>query len=369
MRILVLSKRQYTGRDLLDDRYGRLYEIPATLATCGHQVIGLSLSYRQRADGWQRQDDLPGLAWFSVNALPGGLWNYPWRLAEIAAHFRPDIVWACSDAFHAIIGAMLCRYARIPLVIDLYDNFESYAATRLPGVITLFRAACRHASGLTIVSQALRDYVVPIYRIKAPVTIIANGIRCDLFHPQNREIARASLGLPIGVRLIGTAGSISSDRDITSLFDAFMELAVTDSTLYLVYAGPRDGTPYRYRHPRIIDLGILPFERVPEFYSALDVAVICNCNSAFGRYCFPQKLYEIVACHTPLVAAGVGDVRKLLIDYPKNIYEPHDSKDLAEKIREQLDKPRLVDRNPLTWAELGGHLEEFFQLVINYSVK
>lgn len=40
MRILVLSKRRYTGKDLLDDRYGRLYEIPAGLVARGHAVVG-----------------------------------------------------------------------------------------------------------------------------------------------------------------------------------------------------------------------------------------------------------------------------------------------------------------------------------------
>ena len=32
MRVLVLCKRQYTGRDLLDHRYGRLHALPVGLA-------------------------------------------------------------------------------------------------------------------------------------------------------------------------------------------------------------------------------------------------------------------------------------------------------------------------------------------------
>jgi len=32
MRIVVLSKRQYTNKDVIDDRYGRLWEIPMALA-------------------------------------------------------------------------------------------------------------------------------------------------------------------------------------------------------------------------------------------------------------------------------------------------------------------------------------------------
>lgn len=362
MRILVLSKRQYTGKDLLDDRYGRLYEIPSALTACGHEVVGVTLSYRRRAAGWYRRDDLPGLAWFAINALPVGFWQYPRRLAEIVAGFRPEVVWACSDAFHAIAGAALSQVTGIPLVIDLYDNFESYTATRLPGVVPLFRAACRRAAGLTVVSQALCDYVVPAYGINAPVTVVGNGVRCDLFYPRDREAARASLGLPIGVRLVGTAGAISADRGIAVLFDAFMELAAGDPSLHLVFAGPRDATPCRYRHPRILDLGVLPYERVPELYSALDVAVVCNRDSAFGRYCFPQKLHEIIACHTPLVAAEVGDMWELLINHPDSLYQPGNASNLAQKIDKQLDSPHLINRTPLTWMELSHKLEDFLQI-------
>ena len=44
-KILVITKRQYTGKDLLDDRFGRLREIPLALAEKGYKVQGLCLSY------------------------------------------------------------------------------------------------------------------------------------------------------------------------------------------------------------------------------------------------------------------------------------------------------------------------------------
>ena len=51
MRILVLTKRQYMGKDLLDDRFGRFRELPLALARLGHEIQGISLSYRRRAEG------------------------------------------------------------------------------------------------------------------------------------------------------------------------------------------------------------------------------------------------------------------------------------------------------------------------------
>lgn len=403
MRILVLSKRQYTGKDLLDDRYGRLYEIPAGLAARGHAVVGVALSYRRRDEGWwfgdmdarwgdarrpggrtergpgserglergpERPpgrpgepavlpaDVRPGAAWLGINALPWGVWRYPRQLSRIAADFRPDVVWACSDAFHAIFGALFSRATGVPLVIDLYDDFESFAATRLPGVAPAFRAACRRAAGLTVVSRTLRDHVVAAYGIRAPATVVGNGVRRDLFHPRDRQQARAAFGLPADARLIGTAGALSADRDIGVLFDAFVALADADPALHLVVAGPRDGTPASYSHPRIIDLGELALERVPDLLSALDVAVVCNRDSAFGRHCFPLKFHEIVACGTPVVAARVGDVATLLAGDPDRLYAPGDAADLARGVAGQLAAPRPTTDLPAPgWDELSAVVE------------
>lgn len=358
MRVLVLSKRQYTGKDLLDDRYGRLYQIPAGLARRGHELTGLVLSYRRRGTSHSIESSA-NPRWRSIDALPAGVWRYPAELARTLKAARPDVIWACSDAYHAILGAAVSRMTGIPLVVDLYDNFESFGATRVPGIQPLLRAACRQARALTVVSRSLRDLVAARYGVDGPIAVVGNGVDPDLFARRERPQARARLDLPADARLIGTAGAISAGRGIAALFDAFMRLSETDSSLYLVFAGPRDETPSRYRHPRIIDLGELPFERVPDVYSALDVAVICNLDSDFGRYCFPQKLFEIVACGTPMVAAAVGDVSIALSGHPESLYRPGDTAQLAERIAAQLANPRpLSDLTVPSWDDWSGEVEQ-----------
>ena len=58
------------------------------------------------------------------------------------------------------------------------------------------------------------------------------------------------------------------------------------------------------------------------FINSLNLAVICYSDSAQGRYSFPQKAYEILACRVPLVAASVGTMQDLLKDQPKCLFEP-----------------------------------------------
>lgn len=137
MRILVLTKRQYMARDLLNDRYGRFRELPLALSAIGHEVRGLCLSYRQRDESDVEDRESGGcVRWRSLNAqrlLDFGVNGY-WRsINQLGLSSYFDVVWACSDAPHALLGVRAARRLGAKLVIDLYDNFESYGLTRLPG--------------------------------------------------------------------------------------------------------------------------------------------------------------------------------------------------------------------------------------------
>jgi glycosyltransferase involved in cell wall biosynthesis len=101
--------------------------------------------------------------------------------------------------------------------------------------------------------------------------------------------------------------------------------------------------------------------------NALDLAVICNRDSAFGRYCFPQKAYEIIACRVPLVAAAVGSMKELLTEYPACLYEPEKTNSLAQAIERQLQARTIVNLRAPSWAESAKNLEVFFRTVLGAS--
>lgn len=360
MRILVLNKRQYTGKDLLDDKYGRLYEIPEALAIRGNEVKGLTLSYRPRAQGLFS----PGrVQWNSVNLFS----FYPAYLRALTSaldSFHPDIVIASSDAIHSILAWQFCSNRSIPYIIDLYDNYEGFGLARIPGVVPLLRAACRSAAGITVVGHQLRSYLERSYELRSPVEIINNAIPAGLFVPQPKNNPRALLGLPQHAKLIGTAGAISAKRGSDIMFKAFLELAQRHSDIWLVYAGPRDHTPQQYKHERIIDLGVLDYSQVPTFLSALDVSLICNIDSAFGRYCFPQKFYEIAACGVPVIAADIGEVRHLLANREDCLYPVGDSHALAARIQLSLQNPAPVQVDAPSWSDAAMALENFISRLL-----
>lgn len=369
MKILVLTKRQYMGKDLLDDRFGRFRELPLELARLGHQVEGLTLSYRTRSEDEIADVSAAGDAgvdWRSVNLVRTfrpGLLAYFERARATLSRFQPDLIWACSDALHAIFGHWLAQAGRTKCVIDLYDNFEAFGMTKIPGVRRHFRAAVAQADGVTCFSQRLAEHIVGTYPRRKPTAVVESGFSPELFYPRDRDQCRQQLGLPQHARIIGTAGALHPSRDIDSLVRAYEILAQADDTLHLAFAGPR---PKRVRlpsGPRIHDLRQLPHAKVPLLIASLDVAVVGYKSSSQGRFSFPQKLYEMLACQVPVIAAQVGSAQDVLKDLPQCLFEPENPASLAAAAAFQLTHRQIAHVPVPTWAEMGRRLEDFFKVL------
>lgn len=370
MRILVLSKRQYMGKDLIDDAYGRFYELPLALAQLGHEVQGVCASYRPRGDGVSRsrRGDAE-VRWHSCDVRPFAPWSiHRWTqaVAGRVRAFKPDIVWACSDAFHAIVGVRAQRRSGIPCVVDLYDNFEGYLGTAIPGVRPWYRRSVRQAAGVTCVSRALERYVVEKYGVRGETAVLENGIGPQ-FRPLERLACRERLGLPPSARVIGTAGALDRDRGIEALFSAFLEIAGRRRDLYLLLAGRVGRTTRIPSHERIVYVGQLPLADVPCVIGAMDVSVVCNKRSAFGEYCFPQKLYEILACGVPPLVANTAGVAALLEAAPGNRYEAESVPSLVQGIETLLARPTVPPIRPVAWSEHGVSLARFLTRVASLS--
>jgi teichuronic acid biosynthesis glycosyltransferase TuaC len=371
MKILVLTKRQYMGKDLLDDRFGRFREIPLEMAQLGHEVAGLTFSYRARKETiiWDSASATnASVKWESLNVAARSINRFR-HIIEILNEFRPDVIWACSDAYVVSVGVWLARRTGTASVVDLYDNFESFIATRVPGVRGTFRRAVRAANGVTCVSSQLAEHIVHQYDCRSPVLVLENAVRADLFLPLAQFACRTQLNLPLSAKFIGTAGALTKSRGIDTLFNAFRHLAEENPDIHLAVAGPRSRWARIPVDSRLHDFGLLPLDRVPTLINALDVAVICNRDSDFARYNFPQKAYEILACRKPLLASSIGTMKQLLKPYPECLFEPDTTESLVRAIRRQLAKPVVAEIPVPTWHLCAKRLAIFFEQILNTTTR
>src|SRR5690606_20124221 len=185
MKIAFLCKRQYMSKDVILDKYARLYEIPNQLAHLGHEVECFCLSYQSHSEGtWDESSQQKKLIWHS-KSYKGfkkvGLLTYPFLLLQRLKQYQPDIIIAASDIPHVVWGALCAKQLEVPFMADLYDNFEGFWQARIPGLRHLLRNAVRQANLVTTTSQPLADLVTQDYAAKGKVISMPSTIDKNIF--------------------------------------------------------------------------------------------------------------------------------------------------------------------------------------------
>ncbi|MGI9261960.1 MAG: glycosyltransferase [Woeseiaceae bacterium] len=368
MRVVVLTKRQYTNRDVIDDRFGRLWEIPFGLAREGHRVTCICLSYRRKSAGPKNYEDAQGntIRWISINLgvfAIFGILKYLYVANKIMREERPDVIWSCSDTIYNVVGYYFARLYGCRSVADLYDNFESFVSYRVPVLRTLFRKAIRESNGVSCVGECLRRYIVTDYGREKLTSVITNAVDTGVFRPMDKVDCRNKLGLPQDVVLVGSAGAMHSHRGADMMFQANAGHSGELEGVHFAIAGSRpSGTPIP-EADNIHDLGLLPFEDVPTLLNSLDLAVVYNRTSQFGDFCFPQKFYEILACGIPIIAADVGEMSLLLESYPHLLYEDGNVESFLLAAEQQLTQREIPDLDIPTWRDQALKLQALMESV------
>jgi glycosyltransferase involved in cell wall biosynthesis len=266
---------------------------------------------------------------------------------------------------HVMIAAFLSSRIRVPLAVDLYDDFESYRFTQLPGIKAGLKRGILSASAISTVSPNLAEKVKNEYRAPGIVRTITNAVCPEIFHRTDKALARRTLCLPESGLLIGTAGALSANRGIQALFQAFEKLSRMRRNLYLILAGRTQRDLHIPIHDNIRYLGELSHSEIGHLFNALDVGIVCNRKNQFAEYCFPQKFYEMIACRLPVVAADVGVMQTLLVGHENCLYNPEEANSLTDAVEKQLNKPTAADLMVPTWKDQA----EDFQQLLNEALK
>lgn len=362
MRIAFLCKRHYMSKDVIVDRYARLYEIPRQLAECEHEVEAFCLDYYHNDNNgsWQHETHRGSLIWHSKGLSPFKLdaLAYSKALLKKLKNFKPDMIIGASDIPHVALAAYLAKKLSVPYCIDLYDNFEGFGQAKIPFFKRLLKKATQKAQIVTTTSELLKQKVINDYQCQGTVLAMPSSVDLSLFCPQNKVAARKALNLPKDALLIGTAGGLMKERGIDVLYQGFLSLHQKNSNIHLVLAGPVDKTCPPPEHPAVHYLGMLPHSKTASLFSALDIGVIYLKDTIFGRYCFPQKAYEMMACELPLVATNLGAMPDLLADAPEALYQEDKIESFVRAVLWQLDNRRCSEQQVEGWQRLIKSLEQ-----------
>ncbi|MDA3439426.1 glycosyltransferase family 4 protein [Acinetobacter bereziniae] len=354
------------SKDVILDKYARLYEIPNQLSLLGHDIECFCLSYQSHNEGrWDESNNSRSLKWYSrsyVGLSKPKILFYPFYLLNQISKNKPDLIIAASDIPHIVIGAWIAKKLNLPFVADLYDNFESYGQAKIPFLSTLFHRALSSAKLISTTSFSLTEKISKEHPEVPTVYPMPSVIDKELFKPGDKLAARKHLNLPLNGHFIGTAGGLTNVKGINDLFHAWEIIKKQNDQAYLILAGPTEKITPLPQDDRVIYLGLLPHYDVVSLFQALDVGVLCIPDDEFGRYCFPQKAYEMLATNLPVIGTNIGDLSRLL-NY-SFLYEFNNYMELSDKIQLQLIQQEVSDVTIPDWKLLVTKLDDYLSNLV-----
>lgn len=358
MNILFVCKRFYTNKDVIRDQYGRLYYFPTTLAKRGHSVTVLCLDYKNLKPIQSHIEYFEGggsIEWVNSTFLYFIFFKFIHILFKSK---KSDLIIGASDIPCLYIAKIFSLIYGKKYIIDLYDNFESFGQANIFGFKKILEGCIKHANKIICVSEMLKDKISNQYQLNQPIYVMPNGISTQYFFKANKVQARKELGLPVEGFFIGTAGELSLMKGLAEVYQAWSEIERLNTNTYLILAGKIDKKLPLPTGDRVIYLGQLKEQDVGYLFRALDIGLIPAKDSDFGKYCFPQKMYEMLACNLDIVASKVGEISKVLKEYPNHLYEATDTADLTRKVLNQYNHMQKINIPCLTWAQLVADIDK-----------
>ena len=350
MRLLFVGKRHPQQRDLITRPFGRFHHLPARLRDRGHDVRVLLVNHRADNAIERREERM---SWRALDARSLGPLTVLPALERDAREFAPDWIVGMSDAWYGWIAQRLARATGAGLCVDAYDNFESYMPWNLP-LHLAWRRSIRHADLVTAAGPQLAAKLQSHRAGGRDVQVLPMAADPE-FAPMNTAACRETLGLPQDRPLLGYVGSWSGNRGSRLLLDAFRIVRRTHPRAALVLSGhpPRDVVD----EPGVIATGYVADDQVPALVGAVDVGCIVTADTAFGRYSYPVKLCEAMACGIPVVATATGPVSWMLGGREKHLSPPGDANTFADRVLDLLQAPDRDYGSRLDWAGVAASFD------------
>lgn len=347
------------------------HDILEGLIKAGHNVTvvcptpsrGIS---RETAEAYRsvRRENIDGVEVYRYRAPLEGknpvvrAFRYFWcnlRGNQVGKRFRDtDVVFAVSTPpTQGLFAGKLAKKLRVPFVYSLQDVFpDSLVTTGLSSSGSLlYRIGARIerktyplCERVIVLSHAVERNLLGKGVPQSKLLTVSNWIDAEEVHPVAKEDNPLfeEFNLDRSRFNVVYAGNFGASQGAEVILEAARLLRDDDVVRFVIFGGGAEfeqakAAVEREKLSNVIINPLLPRERVSEVYSLGDVALI-TCKKGVGSIAMPSKLWSIMACGTPIIAAF--DTDSELADVLKAsgagvCVEPENPEKLAAEIKRQ----------------------------------
>ena len=305
----------------------------------------------------------PGLLRRAMGGLPRALPHWAFELLEIAysivsvprllataLRWKPEMIYERASTYQ-VAAAMVARRLRIPLIEEVNQTADigRLRPVAFPRLARRFeRWTFRRARALVTVSTRFKEMIAATACPADKIHVIPNAADPAVFHPDARpapEIAPSA----DGSATLGYVGAFLVWHRLDTLLDLVQPKdgrPAIPCRLLLIGDGPEQARlAERVKELRLSDrvqlIGRVSHERLPEYLSCLDAAVMAHATD----YASPVKLFEYMAMGMAIVAPAVPPIREIVTDGETALlFQPGDVASMREAVRRVATDGALRDR-------------------------
>lgn len=226
--------------------------------------------------------------------------------------------------------------------------------------------AANRADGLLAVSQALKRDMINLGMSEDKITVHYTGMDHSRFHPRDRKIEKAKLG--VSGPLIICVAALVERKNQHIIIEAMQDLKGV--TLMFAGMGPARSKFEMLAKKYNVDeqvhfLGAVDHDKLPSIIAAADVSCLVSESEGLAN-----AWVESLACGTPLILSDVGGARELVKDETVGYIVERNCQNVVQAIRKLLDNPR--DPNEVaqsvahfSWDENAEKMDNYLRHIIN----
>jgi glycosyltransferase involved in cell wall biosynthesis len=289
-------------------------------------------------DTWHpRYAVLPRVALWAHAAQMGACLAPAMRL--IRREYPFDLLFATWAFPDIVAAASMARRWRVPLAAKVHGT-DIQVLTRYPlrrrQIVRALNQACMVLAVADVIRERLLELGVP----EEKILVQRNAVDPELFQVRGRDVARRELGLDdAGLHLL-FVGTFRLEKGLPTLLEALPQVIAggLPVTLHLVGDGRLEEPLREQARARGIESnvrfeGYQSHERIPLWIAAADAL----CLPSITEGC-PNVVLETLACGRPVVASRAGGIPEILGEDTGVLVQPGSAADLADGIREVLQR-------------------------------
>lgn len=241
------------------------------------------------------------------------------RAIEMLYSYEPDEIYISSPGPVGMLGLFLARLTSTKSVGVYHTDFTEQARriskndTIAEVVETGMRWFYTTTDKVAVPTNEYMDIIEARGIDRTKMSIFKRGIDHTVFAPKNEErfALNRKLNIRNGVNLL-YAGRISQDKNLDFLMDLYLKLTKKREDINLLIAG--EG-PYHdelrkkmKKYPRIVFLGALSRETLPDVYAGSDLFLFPSNTDTFG-----MVVLEAQSCGLPAIVSDIGGPREIVL--------------------------------------------------------